>query len=155
MIQKIAITGIDGVKEKVWATVQDGIAIHRAYGKDPEGRPIVCPTYAVTHVESGGLFRHFKDKASAKAYAAKVLAIRYHGISIGSMSGCEICANALALAPLLGSTAGPERTLELASNAAEILACSRRSDVIQTGWVRGDAADFMDWIAKRKERMMR
>lgn len=122
MIQKIYVTHIDGTKSKVWAVVQDGIAVHPAcHAVDNLLNP-----YAVTHVQSGGLIKCCNGKSRALEFAAKCVATQIHGVSLGSMSGCEVCANALLIAPLLGArTDDPTGILNTAAHAADVLACAK------------------------------
>lgn len=128
-LQEVWITGSDGKRWPIIAEVHDGLAIHHeALIYDDGVNFLTSKRWTITHVQSGVALGTCKNEERARKALVKCLAVRWHGLALGELPGCEICANALAIAALLKSRLSHDEILQRASFAAGLLACTPKEE---------------------------
>lgn len=128
-LQEVWITTQDGIRWPIIAEVHDGLAIHHTPLIYPDGVDfLTTKSWTITHVQSGISFGNYPNEERARKALAKYLAVKLDGIGLGAMPGCELCANALVIAPLVRSRMSSDELLRKASFAAEVLACTPKPE---------------------------
>lgn len=128
-LQEVWITDNKGRRWPIIAEIYDGLAIHHeALIYDDGVNFLTSKQWTITHVQSGVALSTCENEEQARKRLAKCLVVRWHGLALGELPICEICANALAIAALVKIRLSYDEILQRASFAAELLACTPKSE---------------------------